>query len=176
MAPLAIGQSDLLPVLLPDHDRRQETVLAAAELENPQRLLVGRFDLAFVLIYLYPLLILALTYNVLSARTEQGTLVLALSQPVSLRTIVLGKLTLRFGIFLLVISGLAGFAAVVAGIDLGATGVTTRLLLWVTAVVAYGLVWFALATLVASFGRPSSTNAMALAAIWLAFVILYRHC
>ncbi len=47
-----------------------------------------------------------------------------------------------------------------------------RLLLWLGAVVAYGLVWFALAVLVASLGRPSSTNAMVLAATWLAFVIL----
>jgi integrase len=33
-------------------------------------------------------------------------------------------------------------------------------------------VWFGLAVFVASFGRPSSTNAMVLAAIWLAFVVL----
>ena len=40
------------------------------------------------------------------------------------------------------------------------------------AVAAYGLVWFALAVLVASFGRPSATNAIVLASTWLALVIL----
>ena len=36
-----------------------------------------------------------MTYNVLSAEKEQGTLALALSQPVSLRTLVFGKMALR---------------------------------------------------------------------------------
>jgi ABC-2 type transport system permease protein len=40
------------------------------------------------------------------------------------------------------------------------------------AVAAYGLVWFALAVLVASFGRPSATNAIVLASTWLALVML----
>ena len=95
LAALAVGQSDLLPYYFKVTTDAKETVLAAAELENPQRLLAGRFDLAFVLIYLYPLLILALTYNLLSAEKEQGPLVLALSQPVSLRTLLLGKVASR---------------------------------------------------------------------------------
>jgi hypothetical protein len=39
----------------------KEDVTAGTELENPHRLLTGRFDVAFVLICLYPLLILAFT-------------------------------------------------------------------------------------------------------------------
>ena len=73
----------------------KETVTGGAELENPQRLLSGRLDLAFVLIYLYPLLILAISYNLLSAEQEQGTLALLLSQPVSLRTVILAKVAVR---------------------------------------------------------------------------------
>ena len=172
LAALSIGQSDLLPYYFKVTSDAKENVTAGAELENPHRLLTGRFDLAFVLIYLYPLLILAMSYNVLSAEKEQGTLALALSQPVSLRTLMVGKLALRFGVFLVVISALAGLAVAIAGIDVGADGVVARLALWAAAVIAYGLVWFALAMLVVSFGRPSSTNATVLAALWLAFVIL----
>lgn len=172
LAALSIGQSDLLPSYFRVTSDAKENVTAGAELENPHRLLTGRFDLAFVLIYLYPLLILAMSYNVLSGEKEQGTLGLALSQPVSLRTLLVGKLSLRFGIFLVAIASLAAFAIAIAGVDLGAEEAKTRVLLWVAAVTAYGLVWFALATLVASYGRPSSTNALALAAIWLGFVIL----
>jgi ABC-2 type transport system permease protein len=147
-------------------------VTAGTELENPHRLLTGRFDLAFVLIYLYPLLVLAFSYNLLSAEKEQGTLSLALSQPVSLAPLAIGKLTIRFALFLVTLAGLAGLAAAIAGVDLTAGGVLVRALLWLAAVVAYGLVWFGLAVLMASFGRPSSTNAMVLAALWLAFVVL----
>jgi ABC-2 type transport system permease protein len=172
LAALSIGQSDLLPYYFKVTSDAKETVTAGTELENPHRLLTGRFDLAFVLIYLYPLLVLAISYNLLSAEKEQGTLSLALSQPVSLAILALGKLTIRFALFLATLAVLAGVAATMAGIDLTSDGALTRVVLWLAAVVAYGLVWFALAVLVASFGRPSSTNAMVLAALWLAFVIL----
>jgi ABC-2 type transport system permease protein len=172
MAALSIGQSDLLPSYFKVTSDSKENVTAGTELENPHRLLTGRFDLAFVLIYLYPLLVLAFSYNLLSAEKEQGTLSLALAQPVSLATLAIGKLTIRFMLFLGSLAPLAGLAVAVAGIDLSADGFLYLALLWLGAVVVYGLVWFGLAVLVASFGRPSSTNAMVLAALWLGFVVL----
>jgi ABC-2 type transport system permease protein len=172
LSPLAVGQSDLLPYYFKMTTDAKETALAATELENPHRLLAGRFDLAFVLIYLYPLLILALTYNLLSAEREQGTLVLALSQPVSLRTLVLGKVLLRLALFLTAVISLALVASVVVGIDLGASGALSRLALWIVAVTLYGLFWFAAAIAVTALGKPSATNAMLLAGAWLALVML----
>ncbi len=172
LAAFSIGQSDLLPYYVRVTSDARETVTAGVELENPHRLLTGRFDLAFVLIYLYPLLIVAISYNVLSGEKEQGTLVLALSQPLNLRTFTLGKLALRFAVFLVGIAVLAGAAIAMAGIDLTAPGALLHVAWWYAAVMAYGLVWFGLVVLVASFGRSSSTNAMALAALWLAGVIL----
>jgi ABC-2 type transport system permease protein len=172
LAALSIGQSDLLPYYFKVTSDAKENVTAGAEIENPHRLLTGRFDLAFVLIYLYPLLILAISYNILSSEKEQGTLALVLSQPVALRTLTVGKLTLRFAVFLVTIVALASIAVALAGVDPAGNGVVLRVVLWLAAVVAYGLVWFALAVAMAAFGRPSSTNAMVLAACWLAFVVL----
>jgi ABC-2 type transport system permease protein len=172
LAALSVGQSDLLPYYFKVTSDSKENVTAGAELENPYRLLTGRFDLAFVLIYLYPLLVLAFSYNLLSAEKEHGTLSLTLSQPVSVATLALGKLAVRFVVFLVTVAALGAAASVVAGVDLSQEGVAARALLWLASVVAYGLLWFALAILVSSFGRSSSTNAMVLAALWLGFVIL----
>jgi len=172
LAGLAIGQSDLLPYYVKVTTDAKEHVTAAAELENPHRLLAGRFDLSFVLIYLYPLLILAISYNLLSAEKEQGTLALLLSQPVSVSTLALAKVTLRFLVFLGTIIVLAGLALWVAGVTLAGEDAGVRIALWLSAVVAYGLFWFALALGVAALGRPSATNAMTLAAIWLVLVML----
>jgi ABC-2 type transport system permease protein len=172
LAALSIGQSDLLRYYFKITSDTKENVTAGAELENPHRLLTGRFDLAFVLIYLYPLLILALSYNLLSGEKEQGTLSLALSQPVSLRTLTLGKATLRFIVFIGLIAAVASLATVIAGVDLRAPGAVPGLVSWLLAVAIYGLFWFALAVLVASLGRPSSTNAMLLASAWLILVVL----
>ncbi len=172
LAALAIGQSDLLPYYFRISTDARENIVAATELENPHRLLVGRFDLAFVLIYLYPLLILGITYNLLSAEKEQGTLALALSQPVSLSTLVAGKITLRALLLVGIVVGFSILALLGSGVELSAPGAGVRLLLWVAVVAGYGVLWFALAIFVASLGWPSATNATILASIWLVLVVM----
>jgi ABC-2 type transport system permease protein len=172
LAPLAIGQSDLLPYYLRVSTDTREAAMAATEIENPHRLLSGRFDLAFVLVYLYPLLVIALSYNVLSGEKEEGTLALALSQPVSLASLVVAKLGLRLMLFVAAIVTLTLIALLVTGVSLGAPGVGPRLAAWVAAVVAYGLLWFAAAVAVIARGYSSSTNATALAALWLLVTIV----
>lgn len=172
LASLAIGQSDLLPYYFRISTDARENIVAATELENPHRLLVGRFDLAFVLIYLYPLLILGITYNMLSSEKEQGTLALALSQPVSLGLLMTGKVALRALVLIGIVVGFSVLALLGSGAGLAAPGATTRLSLWVLAVAGYGAVWFALAVLVASLGRSSATNATILASIWLVLVVM----
>jgi ABC-2 type transport system permease protein len=172
LAPLAIGQSDLVPSYFRVSTDARETVVAAAELENPQRLLVGRFDLAFALVYLYPLLILAVAHNLLSAEREEGTLALALSQPVSLAALVRGKVAVR-ALLLVGVVVLFSLAALVVGrVALGEPGVAARLGLWMAVVLAYGGFWFALAALVSSLGRSSAANATILATAWLTLVVL----
>ncbi len=90
LAPLANGQSDLYPYYFKLNLRSKQAILANDEIEIPTNLLAGRFDLAFVLIYLFPLLILALGYNMLASEREQGTLVLAMSQPLTVGQLVRG--------------------------------------------------------------------------------------
>lgn len=172
LAALAVGQSDLLPYYFKVSTDSRDAVVGSTEIENPQRLLVGRFDLAFVLIFFYPILILALCYNMLSAEQEQGTLALTLSQPLSLATLTTGKVLLRATVLvgLVVVCTLA--ALVIGGVDLAAPGALARLGLWVASVVAYGAFWFGLAMLVASLGLRSAANATVLASTWLVLVVV----
>lgn len=142
------------------------------EIENPLHLLSGRFDLAFVILYLYPLVILALSYSLLSAEKENGTLAMTLSQPVSLRSLVTGKILVRFTFTLVVAVLLTTIAALAGGCDLSAPGAILRLLLWIATVSAYGAFWFSLGALVNAGGRGSATNALILAGSWLASVLL----
>lgn len=172
LAPLAVGQSDLLPYYFKVSLRSRDTFLGNDEIENPVHLLSGRFDLVFVVIYLFPLLILALSYNVISGEKEDGTLGMTLSQPVSLRTLVLGKIGFR-GLFLITAAAAMSLAAAwLSGVDLNAEGALARFLWWTAGIAAYGAFWFALAIAVNSLGRGSSTNAIALAGAWLTFVLL----
>ncbi len=172
LAKLSIGQSDLYPYYFKVTSQSRQNFVNNEEVENPTNLLAGRFDLAFVIIYLYPLLILALSYNLLSAEREQGTLQLIMSQPVRLRDYVLGKIGVR-SLFVLLLT----FSFSIIGSLLGETAINTgeawlRLLMWMAVVAAYGTFWFALAILVNAVGRSSATNALSLAGCWLFFVLL----
>jgi ABC-2 type transport system permease protein len=172
LAPLAIGQSDLYPYYFKVSTASKDTFLNNDEVEHPVHLLSGRFDLAFVILYLYPLLILALSYNLLSGEKEAGILALTLSQPVSLRTLVTGKLALRFLFVVALAVGLSLAGVLIGGADLSADGWLPRLALWVGVVAAYGAFWFAAAIGINALGASSATNAMALSGIWLGLVLL----
>ncbi len=169
---LAIGQSDLYPYYFRVSTNSKETFLNNDEIENPAHLLAGRFDLAFVLLYLYPLVILAFSYNLVSAEKESGTLSLTLSQPVSLGRIVMAKVLLRSLFVLALAVGLSLAGVIIGGADLSTEGALVRLTLWAGAAVAYGAFWFALAVAVNALGRGSATNAMMLAGAWLMLVVV----
>jgi ABC-2 type transport system permease protein len=172
LASLSIGQSDLVPYYFKVSTASRESVLTTNEIENPHRLLHGRFDLSFVVIYLFPLLIIALGYNVISAEREQGTLALLLSQPVPLRTFIAAKVAVRAGLVvaLMILFSLLGL--VVSGLDVLSPGTAGRLAIWAAVVAAYGAFWFSAVVLVVSCGRSSATNALALSSVWLLLVVV----
>jgi ABC-2 type transport system permease protein len=73
LAVLSVGRSDLdtlayrVETNTPPTPRREQT-------DYPLRLLMGHLDFAFVVLYLYPLFILALSYNQISFEREGGML------------------------------------------------------------------------------------------------------
>ena len=169
---LAIGQSDLYPYYFKISTNSKETFANNDEIENPVHLLAGRFDLAFVIVYLLPLVILAFSYNLVSAEKESGTLALTLSQPVTLSRVVLAKVGLR-ALFILALAALVPLAGVVAGgVDVTAEGALPRLLLWIAVTGVYGAFWFGLAIAVNAAWKSSATNAIVLASLWLLIVLL----
>jgi ABC-2 type transport system permease protein len=177
LAPLAIGQSDLLPSYFRVTTDAKEMMTAATEIENPHRLLAGRFDVSFVIVYLYPLLIVALAYSLLSGEKEEGTLAMVMAQPVPLRTLLVGKLAIRAALFLLVTAIFLAIVVLIGGVRAPSGHASSgdgavRLALWTLVIVAYGVFWFAASVAVAAFGRGSATNALTLAGVWLTLVVV----
>ena len=66
-ASLALGQRDVNPYYLKLRLLGLQGQLYASENVNPTKALTGNFDLAFVVVYLVPLLIIALGFNILSS-------------------------------------------------------------------------------------------------------------
>jgi ABC-2 type transport system permease protein len=170
LAATAVGQSDVYPNHFKVSGAMKETFLVAQDTESPFKLMAGHFDLAFVILYFFPLMILALSFNLVAAEKEEGTLAMLLANAVRLRQVVLGKVALRALVIVLSALTFSVLMFALAGGHL--SGALPHLLLWAAAVMAYGAFWFALGIAVNALGKSAAANAIILAACWLAFVVI----
>jgi ABC-2 type transport system permease protein len=170
LAALAIGYSDLHPYYTRVTIRTRPALVQSDEIESPANLLSGRFDLAFVLTFCWPLLALPLLYNVLSEDRDGGTLALVASQPVPLRGILAARLAVRGGVAVLVM--LIASLAALAALDPAADRAPSDIAAWTAAIVATGLFWCGVASLVNLVRWPSAVNATVLTACWLGSVVI----
>ncbi len=163
----SVGQSDVNPRNIKVTMLTLEGQIYASELTNPTNQLFGNFDLSFVLVFLFPLIIIAFTHNLISQEQESGTWDLLRSQPVSVWKIFWFRLGLRF----LVVS----FAAILF-ISLGCAllGATfdERYLYAVIITVVYFAFWFSVSAFVISFGKGTTFNALSLLGVWIFLVLL----
>jgi len=167
LSALAVGQRDLYPVAYKVVAGASLALGSSDALENPLALAAGHFDLTFVLLYLLPFLVLAFSFDLTASERETGTLRMLLAEPVSLPTLVRGKVLARGALIamLVVAASLMGFI-ITGDFD------PVRFALWLAAALLYAAFWFALAVVVNAFGRSAAANAVTLATGWLVFVVL----
>jgi ABC-2 type transport system permease protein len=162
---LNVGQSDVQPFYYKVYINKKQYLTFESEIENSFLQFVGNFDFAFVVIYLFPLLIIVFSYNVLSSEKEQGTWVLLKTSNQSIAQLVLCRVAIRYvlftGFFWLIVT------PVLTGL-IGTDFLFTPNWHWLVAEVSlYFAFWFAVALLVNSFSMSSNVNAMVLIFIWL---------
>lgn len=170
LAALAIGQRDLFPYYhkLTSHSLYMQVF--KNEMVNPQKLLTGNLDLSFVLIFLFPLLVIALGYNIVSAEQENGTYALLKTQPVAFSKILLVKTAFRF----VLVAGAALLLSIAGFLYTDAWYMNGRnIAWWLAAVVLYCLFWQGLVYWIASFMKNSAFNAMLLLAVWLLLLVVF---
>lgn len=172
LAPLAFGQSDMFPNSYKVTYRSKVTFMYDSEIGNPWNLLSGHVDLAFVLTYLLPLLIFALSYNLLSAEREQGTLKMLLSQPLTPITLVVGKLAARAAVLLPLAVIVPAAVLLLTRPEARSLNQMGLLLAWLALITVYGLFWFGLAVVVNALGKSSAANILILIATWVALVLV----
>lgn len=165
-APLAfaaIGQRDVQPYALQVRALGLQAQLYESEAFNPELAAPGRFDFAFVLVYVAPLFIIALMHDMVSGEREAGRLRLLASLPARpgalWRRRVLLRLALVAGALLLPL--LAG--ALLSGAALGETALLAAVAL------LYIAFWCGLSAWGAAVARSAATGAALLLA---AFVLL----
>jgi hypothetical protein len=101
-AKFSIGQRDVNPFTLKVKMLAIEGQLYDSELTNPLTLLVGNLDASFVFLFLFPLLIIAFTYNAISEEQENGVWKIVRTNTKNISAVILNKLLIRLVIILIV--------------------------------------------------------------------------
>jgi len=169
-AGLCLGQRDLFPVYYGFNVTDLARQINTGELVNPMKLLTGNFDLMYVFVFLFPLLVVSLFYNLYAAEKEGGTLSLLRSQSTSLSAILISRGLLR----LFIVWGLAAILLVLGFVLQGiAFGDHAQLfILWVFIVFGYCLLWAILMGAMIWFRQGSSLSAMLGLGFWLIFTLI----
>jgi len=162
---LALGLRDVSPYVLRVRAMGLQGQIHEGETFNPELALPGRFDFAFVLIYLAPLFAIALLHDVISGERHAGRLRLLLSMPAA-RHLWWRRTALRYVLLLgcLLLPLLAG--AWVEGTA------TTSILQIVFTAASYLAFWTGLCLLVAVRGWRSVASATALMALWTVLTLV----
>lgn len=170
LSAMAIGQRDLLPYFDIVTSKRDVFSPSRAAITNPEKLASGHFDFSFVLIYLFPLLLIVWSYDIYSSEVEQQTEKLLAVQGANIRRIIAFKLLFRF-LWVCAIAWLLSIAG------FGIHSATTRLvvtdaLLWLFGVTLYLLFWCAVIWLVILGKRSSGFTLIRLLGIWFVLTFL----
>jgi ABC-2 type transport system permease protein len=173
-APLALtatGQSDLQPYYYKFSLNKKQALYHQEEIDNASILYNGYFDLSFVIVWLLPLLAIALTYNIASAERERGTIfLLSVADGVTPKTVAIGKFAGRFGLLWGAFSALTLTGLVLSGVSLRANAAETTGLLGLAGL--YTAFWYALGFGISQLGRSSGFNAAMLLGTWLLLLVV----
>jgi len=167
-SPIATGQSDVLPYFFKMLIKEKQHIVHQYDYQHPLKLMLGQFDLSFVIIYILPLLIIAVCFNALSQERQHGQLRLMLLQGANIKTLINMQILLRailvVGPFLLI------SVLLLITQQIGIT--ISQIAAYVLIVISYTIFWLAISVWVISKGNTVANNAAKLMTIWLAFVIV----
>lgn len=167
-AALAVGQSDVQPYFFRMLVTSKQAFINQYEFVHPLALLIGKFDLAFFIIYVLPLLLISVGFNALAQEKESGQLRLLMLQGLSPLRLLFNQLVIRASIIILPLLFISIFALLLFSEDIGLLSIS----LYIALVLAYASFWLALSALVISYGNTSAYNAAVLVIAWLSLVII----
>jgi ABC-2 type transport system permease protein len=162
----ALGNRDIAPALLRVRALALEAQIYENEAANPELALPGRFDLAFVAVYLAPLVLIALLHDLWSGEREAGRYHALAALPHARKRLWTARVLVRIGGVLAVLLLPFAVGAALAGTaPLRALGFAGLILLVV-------LLWTAISLVVARRGGRSAVHAASLAAIWFVLTLV----
>lgn len=144
-------------------------LFAAYEFSNPQLLALGSFDLSFVIVVIMPLLMIAVSFDILPGDRQNGRLRLVSAQAGHISASLWNRLVIRNAALWATV---AAITFVIACLPIGDAPFTSRLgayAAWLIVALLYGLFWFSLIAAANIIIKKSETVAAALFAAWAIF-------
>lgn len=166
LSPLAHSSESIHPhSALTSGWRSEASLFRRYEVEGPSVLRTGRMDLLFVVTVFLPLILLLLTFDVLSQERSAGRFRMFLVQGGNARQLLLARIVAT--VLPLVI--IPSLCVLIVALITGASG--SGAAVWISSLMAYTLFWCAVAAIIAvAFKRPIS-GALAILAAWSLFVV-----
>jgi ABC-2 type transport system permease protein len=166
LAFLAPTRGDAVPAVMRIRMLALEGQINDNESANPELLLAGRFDFAFVTLYLAPLLLIALLHDLWSGEREAGRLAALDSLPRARQRLWSPRVVLRAGgvaLALLVPLAVGGLIEGTAPLRLGAAAALVLASLGFWMICTLAVAWLQVA---------SATQAAVLAGLWFAITLV----
>ena len=168
----AIGQSDFLPFTGEISLRQADVKLFSKyEFDNPVSLALGAFDLSKAVIFILPLLLVVLSFDVLSADRDSNRLGLTLAQGVNIRSFFWRRLFIRSGFVLGLTALVSTFMFVIQTNEFTAERLSF-FVIWLIGVSLYALFWIGIISFIASKNRNGETNVITLLILWAGFTLI----
>ena len=162
----ALGMRDVSPYILRVRALGLEAQIYDGDILNPELALPGRFDFAFVLVFLVPLFVIALFHDLASSERETGRERTLAALPGGARAVRRRRTLLRFVAVLLAVASPFVIGAALSNVSAG------TILVVVLLVAAYAAFWIGVAAVIGRLQWSSVANAATLAAVWLMLVLV----
>lgn len=166
LAGISIGQSDLNTHIQNVSILNLEGQKYDTDLVNPMRLQVGNLDISFLIIFLFPLIVIALNFNILSEEVENGTWKMITIQSKSSFKYLLKKFSVRIFFVFIILGILFLLAKLILDIPFSIDFFHIIIVSYV-----YILFWFSVCFFVILLRKSSNTNAIVLLVSWLLLVV-----
>lgn len=141
----------------------------AEEIANPERLQIGTLDFAFTLLFLLPLLLLILVYNIKSTEAEQGFLPLIEVQTTSKNYWLLSRMAFYTVLSAFTIIALLLYGATLTNVFETASDVFSKIMLYA---ILYLIFWSVIYFFILKSGKRILGNTLKMIGVWLLFAFI----
>ncbi|PQJ77974.1 hypothetical protein [Polaribacter porphyrae] len=141
----------------------------AEEIANPERLQIGTLDFSFVVLYLLPLLLLILLYNIKGLENEQGFLSLIYVQTGSKNWWLFTRVSFYALLSIVLILGLMLYGAILTNVFQTASSEFWSIFTWF---LEYLFIWFIIYFFILKLSKSTIATTLQMLGFWVVFAFI----